>query len=136
MFAKIGRRGITLWFTGALALLLGTAQAQAQVALNGRPLRPTALQQSIALQQNLALQQYAAQQYLWQQYAWQYQQQNVVLYTVQQAQQQNTLLNSVQQLQQQNALLTALLQQQAILQQIQQPGGAAPGQPLLPLLPR
>jgi hypothetical protein len=124
----------------AFALLASTALAQAPrpVPLPQAPrLQPINVWQQYNLQQSLlqqnALQQYAVYQ-LQLQNPWFYPslaaQPNVIFSSTWPLQQpnallqQNSMLYSIEQLQQQNALLYGMLQQQALMQQLQQGQGA------------
>jgi hypothetical protein len=145
MTLSIRRLGIALGSVVALVCPLSpaTAQAPRQIRLpQPAHLQPISVWQQYNLQQSL-LQQNALQQYALQQLQFQnallypaLPLQPTVIYPALPAQQQNALLYSMQQLQQENAILYGMLQQQAALQQLQQaPAGGQPG-PLQQLLPR
>jgi len=145
----IRRFGKALWITAALALATSSAHAQAPrqgVLPQPAHLQPINVWQQFNLQQAI-LQQNAVQQYALQQLQLQnsllypglpLQLQPTVIYPTSPLLQQNAMLFSMQQLQQENALLYGLLQQQAVLQQMQQQPGGVGGQPnpLQLLLPR
>lgn len=145
-------RSVAIASLVALGLTSSLARAQAAraVPLPQAPrLQPINVWQQYNLQQAL-LQQNALQQYslyqLQQQNAWLYptlSTQPTVIFSstlpLQQPsalQQQNALLYSIEQLQQQNALLYGMLQQQALLQQLQQGQGAGQQGPAPQLNPR